>query len=179
MQNPQHPDAPKPSTGTGPASSAAPDESLAVKAVIEQARNLRQSGVEDIARRLSRGERLTAEQLYNLLHIQTLATWWILIDRHIQRARDGRGLTTEQTVARFAAWIRPYLDDDPGDLDTATSVLAHGRGPTQELALAHFDGGLALIRQNAARSFLNQVKTLVPACTEQIPAKSTEQEMTA
>ncbi|MFF0861408.1 hypothetical protein ACFYUV_06625 [Nonomuraea sp. NPDC003560] len=179
MQNPQHPDPPKPSTDTGSASSAAPDEALAVEAVIEQAHNLRQSGVADIARRLSRGERLTAGQLYNLLHIQTLATWWMLIDRHLRHARDGRGLTTEQTVARFASWIRSYLDDDPGDLDTATSVLTPGRGPTQELALAHFDRGLALIRQNAARSFLNQVKTLVPACTEQMPASSTEQEMTA
>lgn len=164
-----------PPTGITPAPNATPS----VETVIEQARQMRQRNAEDTFRRLGRGERLNAEQLYDLLHAQTLATWWLLVDRHIQHARGGRELTPEQAVAKFVSWVSPYLGDDPGDLDTTTSVRVLGLHCEHELAVAYFDGALALIRQNAARSFLAQVKTLVPACTEQTPAHSTEQEMTA
>lgn len=179
MRNPQRPDALRPPPGTDLTGSSAPGEALSVEGVIEQARQMRQRNAEGIARRLGRGERLKAEVLYDILHTQTLAGWWLLVDRHIQHARGGRGLTPEQTVARFVSWISPYLDDDASALDTATSFRVLGLRCEHELALAHIDRALALIRQNAARSFLAQVKTLVPACTEQTPAHSNEQETTA
>ncbi|MFI6816119.1 hypothetical protein ACIBG7_27195 [Nonomuraea sp. NPDC050328] len=150
-----------------------------MEGVIEQAREMRQHNAEDIGRRLGRGERLTAEQLYDSLHAQTLATWWLLVDRHIQHACGGRGRTTEQMVARYVAWVSPYLEEDTVAPDVALSVEVLGPDVEREFALAHFDRAMALIRRDAARTFMAQVKNLVPACTEQIPAHSNEQEMTA
>jgi hypothetical protein len=164
-----------------PAPDAAPatSEALSVEAIVEQVRRLRRRNAADIARRLGLGERLNAEQLYDILHAQTLATWWLLVDRHIQHARDGRGLTPEQTVNRFVSWISPYLDDDATEFDTAMTVRALGVQSGHELALAHFDQALALIRQDAARTFFAQVKRLASAFAEQASSTSTEQEARA
>lgn len=184
MRNPQHPDASTPDidtgTGSAPTSSSTPSQALSVEAIVEQARQMRQHNAETIGRRLSRGERLRAEVLYDILHAQTLAGWWLLVDRHIQHARGGWGLTPEQTVARFVSWISPYLDDDASALDTVTSFRVLGLRCEHELALAHFDRALALIRQDAARTFLAQVKTLAPASpAEQAPSNSARQEAKA
>ncbi|MEU6718657.1 hypothetical protein ABZ897_44945 [Nonomuraea sp. NPDC046802] len=178
--HPQHPDAPMPAPDTHTAPAPAPSETLSVEAVIEQARQMRQRNADDIARRLGRGERLTAEQIYDTLRAQTLATWWLLVDRHIQHARSGRGLTPQQTVARFASWVSPYIDDDATAPDTLTTVRTLGLHCAHELALAHFDRALALIRQDAARTFLAQAKTLGPASpAEQAPSSSAGQEARA
>ncbi|MGW2157527.1 hypothetical protein [Nonomuraea sp. NPDC001699] len=148
-------------------------EALSMEAIIEQASEVRRRNADDIARRLGRGERLNAEQLYVTLHAQTLTGWWLLVDRYIQHERGGRDLTSEQTVARFVSWISPYLDDDASALDTATSSQALGLGCAHELALAHVERALALIRQDAARTFLDQAKTLGPASpAEQAPGSS-------
>ncbi len=172
---PQHPDA----SVTPPNAASAPNQTLSVEAVIEQARQMRQRNAEDIARRLGRGERLTAEQLYDLLHAQTLATWWLLIDRHIEHARGGRGLRSVQAVAKFVSWITPYLNKATSP-DPAIAVRAVGLHSERELAEAHFDRASALMRQDAARTFLAQVETLVPASsTEQAPSTSAGQETTA
>ncbi|MFK4043155.1 hypothetical protein ACI2LC_45780 [Nonomuraea wenchangensis] len=164
MGNPQRPDASVPGIRTGtssaPASSSAQRETLSVETVIERARQMRQHNAETVGRRLSRGERLSAEVLYDVLHAQTLAGWWLLVDRHIQHVQ---GLTPEQAVARFVSWISPYQDDDSSALDTATSSRVLGLRCEHELALAHIERALALIRQDAARTFLAQVTRLVPA----------------
>lgn len=185
MRNPQHPDAATSDMDTGtsgaPTSSPAQSEALSVEAAIEQARQIRKHNADAIGRRLSRGERLSAEVLYDVLHAQTLAGWWLLVDRHIQHARGGRDLTSAQTMARFVSWISPYLDDDASALDTVTSFQALGLRCQHELALAHVERALALIRQDAARTFLAQAKTLGPASpAEQAPSSnSTGQEAKA
>ncbi|NRQ38432.1 hypothetical protein HII36_42385 [Nonomuraea sp. NN258] len=179
----QHSDAPRPAPGTAPTSGHAPGEALSVEEAIEQARQLRQSNAEGIARRLGRGERLSAEVLYDILHTQTLAGWWLLIDRQIRHARGDRllrGLTPEHTVARFVSWISPYLDGDAIALEAALSVRVLGLRCEYQLALAHLDRALALIRQDAARDFLTQVKTLVPASSaEQATSSSAGREAKA
>ncbi|MEU4574624.1 hypothetical protein [Nonomuraea sp. NPDC023979] len=179
MWDPQHPDTPTPGTNTGTDTthSGAPGEALSLEAVIERARTLRQHNADDIGRRLGRGERLTAEQLYNTLRTQTLATWWLLVDRHIQHACDDR--TTGQIVARYVSWVSPYLEEDTVAPDVALSVHILGPDIEHKLALAHFDRALTLIRRDTARTFMAQAKNLVPACTEQTPARPTEQETTA
>ncbi|MET8990814.1 hypothetical protein ABZW49_35640 [Nonomuraea wenchangensis] len=181
MGNPQRTDASVPGVRTGmnsaPASSPAQRETLSVEAVIEQARQMRKHNADTIGRRLGRGERLSAEVLYDVLHAQTLAGWWLLVDRHIQH---GQGLTPEQTVARFVSWISPYQDDDSSVLDTATSFRVLGLRCEHELALAHVERALALIRQDAARTFLAQVTRLVPASpAEQALGSSAGQEAEA
>ncbi|MEU8319789.1 hypothetical protein AB0C33_15620 [Nonomuraea sp. NPDC048881] len=175
MRNPQHPDAPIPAPDTGTAATSGPDHSEApsVEVIIEQARQMRQHNADTIGRRLSQGQRLSAEVLYDILHAQTLAGWWLLVDRQIQHARGGRGLTPAHATARFVTWVSPYLDDDTTTPDTAGMVRALGLHCEHELALAHFDRALALIRQDAARTFLAQVKTLVPASSvKQAPSSS-------
>ncbi|MGW0481381.1 MULTISPECIES: hypothetical protein [Nonomuraea] len=174
MRNPQHPDAPAPApdTGTAVTSDLNPREPLSVEVVIAQARQMRQHNADIIGRRLGRGERLSAEVLYDTLHAQILAGWWLLVDRHIRHARGGRGLPSEQTVARFVAWISPYLDDDASALDTATNFRMLGLRCEHELALAHFERALALIRQDAARTFLTQAKALPPASPAEAPSSS-------
>ncbi|MEV4391249.1 hypothetical protein [Nonomuraea sp. NPDC049607] len=175
MWNPQHPDAPIPAPDTGTAATSGPDQSEApsVEVVIEQARQIRQHNADTIGRRLGQGQRLSAEVLYDILHAQTLAGWWLLVDRQIQHARGGRGLTPAHATARFVTWVSPYLDDDTTAPDTAGTVRVLGLHCEHELALAHFDRALALIRQDAARTFLAQVKTLVPASSsEQAPSSS-------
>ncbi|MFI6180542.1 hypothetical protein ACIA8R_33745 [Nonomuraea sp. NPDC051191] len=156
-----------------------PSEPVSVEAITEQARQMRQHNADTIGRRLSRGERLSAEVLYDILHAQTLAGWWLLVDRHIRHARGGRGLASEETVARFVSWISPYLDDDASALDTATSCRILGLHCEHELALAHFERALALIRQDAARTFLAQAKTLQPASPAEAPSSSSAQEAKA
>ncbi|MFI9836346.1 hypothetical protein ACIHFD_04895 [Nonomuraea sp. NPDC051941] len=151
---------------------------VSLEAVIDQARSTRQQHIDDLFRRLGRGERLTAEQLHNTLHAQTLSTWWLLVARHIEHA-DGGGLPPAQAIARFVSWITPYLED-PTSPDPEIAVQALGLSSEHELALAHLDRSLALIRQGAARAFLTQAEMLVPACsTEQSPDASTGQEATA
>ncbi|WP_177227717.1 hypothetical protein [Nonomuraea pusilla] len=151
-----------------------------MEAIIEQACQLRRHNADIIGQRLSRGERLSAEVLYGILHAQTLAGWWLLVDRRIQHVRGSRGLTPEQVVARFVSWIRPYREDDAVPANAATSVRVLGLHSEHGLALAHFDRALALIRQDAARTFLAQVKTLVPASpAEQAPRSSAGQEAKA
>ncbi|WP_207757611.1 hypothetical protein, partial [Nonomuraea cypriaca] len=55
-----------------------------------------------------------------------------------------------------------------------------GQEDERAFALAHLDHSLALIRQGAARAFLAQAETLVPACsTQQSPSASAGQEATA
>lgn len=146
-------------------------------AVIEQARQIRRRNAEDIFRQLGRGKRLSAEQLYNILHSQTLATWWLLVDRHIERIGD-RGLSPKRAVERFVSWITPYLNDATPP-DPALAVRAFGLNSEHELALVHFDRAFALIRQDAARAFLAQVETLAPASVEQAPSTSARQEVSA
>ncbi|MER6007948.1 hypothetical protein ABT120_56075 [Nonomuraea angiospora] len=166
--SPQHPATGAPPEGV-PAS---------LEAIIAQARHTRQHHLDDIVRRLGRGERLTAEQIYDTLCAQTLCTWWLLVARHIEHADGGR-LLPAQAVARFVSWITPYLDDLT-PLDPGTAQRALGLSSEHELALAHLDRSLALIRQGAARIFLTQAETFGPArSAEQSPSASTGQEATA
>lgn len=158
--------------------SCAPSPALSVEAVIEQAWQARQRNAGNVAGRLARGERLSAERLYDMLHTQKLAGWWLLVDRHSRHSRIGRGLTPAQAVAKYVSWISPYLDDDaPSEPDVALGVL--GLSSVHELALAHLDRALALIRQDAASTFLAQAKSLEPASIEQAPSTSAGQEATA
>ncbi|MFI6295964.1 hypothetical protein ACIBEJ_30505 [Nonomuraea sp. NPDC050790] len=190
--HPQHPHGPKPDPDPDPspgpglgldfstATAPAPGTTLSVEAVIEQARTMRRGNADDLARRLGRGERLSAEQLYETLRNQTLATWWLLVDRHIHYARGARALAPEQTVARFVSWVSPYLEDDTVTPEVTQSVHILGPGLEHELALAHLERAMALIRRDAARTFLSQVKTLAPAPAPQTPSStSTGQEKTA
>jgi hypothetical protein len=174
--HPHYRDTPKPgpalddSTGTGTTA----DKALRLETVIEQARTTRRRLADDIARRLHRGERLSAEQLYDTLRAQTLATWWLLVDRHIRYAREEGGPTPERMVAKFAFWVGSCLTADavgPAP-DVALSVSALGPDVEHEIALAHFDRALALVRRDAARTFLGQVKTLAPASAQQTPSSS-------
>ncbi|MFB4267835.1 hypothetical protein [Nonomuraea sp. GTA35] len=146
------------------------------EAIIEQARSARQDHTDDIFRRLGRGERLSAAQLYDLLYAHTLCTWWLLVARHIAYA-DGGGLRPAQAIARFVSWIAPYADTPP---EPTTHTQNPGADVEREPALDHLEHSLALIRHNAARTFLAQAETLAPACShQQTPAASTGQEATA
>ncbi|MBF8194717.1 hypothetical protein ITP53_55535, partial [Nonomuraea sp. K274] len=100
MNNPQH-------LATG-----APQEEGAagLTAILEQAERDRQEHVDDLFRRMGRGERLGAVQVYDTLRAQTLYTWWRLVARHLEHA-DGGSLRPAQAVARFVSWIRPYATD--------------------------------------------------------------------
>ncbi|MEV0386881.1 hypothetical protein [Nonomuraea sp. NPDC050643] len=166
--SPQHP-APAAPSGKVPA---------ALETVIEQARSARQQHLDDIVRRLGRGERLSAEQIYTTLRAQTLCTWWRLLARHIEYA-EGGGVRPAEAVSRFVSWITPYLDD-PTPPDPNVTTRAPGRNGELDFALAHLDHSLALIRQGAARIFLAQAEILAPACSaQQSPSASTGQETTA
>ncbi|MFD9950769.1 hypothetical protein ACFWYW_27320 [Nonomuraea sp. NPDC059023] len=181
--HPQHPDTPKPRNEAAatptPAAAPAPGETLSMEAIIEQARITRRRSSDDIARRLGRGEHLSAEQLYDTLRAQTLATWWLLVDRHIRHAGRSQGLTQKQTLAKFASWISSYLDHDDPTPDVAMVVGVLGPEVEHEFALIHLNRAMALIRRDAARTFIAQAEALAPASAEQIPANPTEQEMTA
>ncbi|MEV0615685.1 hypothetical protein AB0I81_20385 [Nonomuraea sp. NPDC050404] len=149
-----------------------------LEAIIEQARSARKDHTDDIFRRLGRGERLSAAQLYDLLYAQTLSTWWLLVARHIEYADSG-GLRPAQAVARFISWIAPYADN-PTPPQPATDTPNPGADVERERALDHLERSLALIRHDAAHTFLRQAETLAPACShQQTPAASTGQEGTA
>ncbi|MGW6505732.1 hypothetical protein [Nonomuraea angiospora] len=179
MNNPQQ----HPHTG------APPEKSMAcLEAIIRQAERDRQDHLDDLFRRLGRGERLGAVQVHDTLRAQTLCTWWRLVARHLEHA-DGGGLHPAQAVARFVSWIRPYATDptppnptppDPISLDPSQDGRTRGQDGERAFALAHLDHSLALIRQDAARAFLTQAETLVPACSpQQSPSASAGQEATA
>jgi hypothetical protein len=168
MNNPQR----HPATGAPPAKVP-----VSLQAITEQAQQTWQQHLDDIVRRLGRGERLTAEQIYDTLHAQTLCIWWRLMARHLEHA-DGGGLRPAQAIARFVSWITPYLDNPTPP--EPSQVGTRGQDGELELALAHLGHSLALIRQGAARIFLAQAETLEPASlAEQSPSASTGQEATA
>ncbi|NJP95417.1 hypothetical protein HCN51_39295 [Nonomuraea sp. FMUSA5-5] len=151
---------------------------VSLEATIEQARNLRQQHSEDIFRRLGRGERLTAEQLYDTLRAQTLCIWWLLVARHVSYT-DGGGSQPAQSVARFVSWIRPYANDPTPPLP-ATGAGALGMGSSHALALEHLNRSLELIRQDAARLFLTEAEKFTQAgSTQQLPGDSTGREAMA
>ncbi|MFC4014804.1 hypothetical protein ACFOY2_46815 [Nonomuraea purpurea] len=168
-----------------PATGAPPERVPAsLQAITEQARHTWQHHLDDIVRRLGRGERLTAEQIYDTLRAQTLCIWWRLLARHIEHT-ESQGMRPDQSVAKFVSWITPYLDD-PTPPDPSQAVRRCGQDGELELALAHLGHSLALIRQGAARTFLAQAQTLAqaetlaPACpAEQAPSASIGQEATA
>ncbi|MFI6296657.1 hypothetical protein ACIBEJ_34065 [Nonomuraea sp. NPDC050790] len=176
INHPQHPTTPKPAPdpgpdfSTAPAPGSAPGEALSVEAVIEQARTMRQRNINDLARRLGRGEQLSGEQLRDTLRDQTLATWWLLVERHIRHA--GGGLTPEQSMAKFASWISTYLKDDAVEPvpDIALYVGLLGEDLEHEFVLHHVNRAMTLIRRDAARTFLRQVRSLAPASAEQTPS---------
>ncbi|MGW4409627.1 hypothetical protein ACWEJ6_36755 [Nonomuraea sp. NPDC004702] len=146
--------------------------------IIEQARSARQDHTDDIFRRLGRGERLSAEQVYDLLHAHTLCTWWLLVARHIEHADSG-GLRPAQAIARFISWIAPYANN-PTPPEPATDTPSPGADVERALALDHLERSLALIRHDAAHTFLSQAETLALACSrQQTPTASTGQEATA
>lgn len=160
---------------TGAPSESVPD---CLEAITEQARSARQHHLDDIVRRLGRGERLTAEQIYDTVRAQTLCTWWQMVARNIERA-DSEGVRPHHVVARFVAWITPYVND-PTPPAPATAARLLGLSSEDEFALEHLNRSLTLIRQGAARAFLAQAETLAPASfTEQPPSASTGQEATA
>ncbi|MBB6553321.1 hypothetical protein [Nonomuraea rubra] len=162
-----------PATGAPP-----PAAPAALEAIIEQARKARQHHTEDTFRRLGRGERLSAEQIYDTLHAHTVCTWWLLVARHIEYADSG-GLRPAQAIARFISWIAPYATD-PTPPEPATQAPAPGADTERAAALDHLERSLALVRQNAARAFLTQAETLAPACfRQQTPDTSAGQEATA
>ncbi|WP_157254889.1 hypothetical protein [Nonomuraea typhae] len=181
--HPQHPDTPKPAPDTEPDTTPitvpAPGEALSVEAIIEQARTTRRRSSEDLARKLDRGEYLSGEEFYDTLRAQTLATWWLLVERHIRHV--GGGLPLEQTLAKFVCWISSYLDNNDATPDVALSVGVLGPEIEHEFALIHFNRAWALIRRDAARTFRAQVEALAPASTgpEQAPSSSAGQEPTA
>ncbi|MGP3917746.1 hypothetical protein [Nonomuraea sp. 10N515B] len=150
---------------------ASPEEIPAsMGAIIQQTQHNWQHHLDDIIRRLGRGERLRAEQIYDTLHAQTLRTWWRLVARHIEHA-DGGELSPAQSVARFVSWISPYLDD-PTSPEQSQAVRGRGQDGELEHALAHLNHSLALVRQGAARTFLAQAETLAPACCAEQPASA-------
>ncbi|MEV4175677.1 hypothetical protein [Nonomuraea sp. NPDC049709] len=162
-----------------PATGAPPDGVPGrLEAITEHARSVRQHHTDDLFRRLGRGERLTAEQIYDILYAQTLCTWWHLVARHLEYA-DGGGLRPAQAIARFISWIAPYANN-PTPPEPAMPAPAPRVDSERELALDHLNRSLALIRQDAARTFLAQAETLAPACSrQQTPSASTGQEATA
>ncbi|MFI9552697.1 hypothetical protein [Nonomuraea endophytica] len=172
---------PIPGTDTPPPDGpAVPSPALSVEEIIEQARTTRRRNADDIAHRLARGEQLSAERLYDVLHSQKVGGWWLMIDRHIRYSPIGRGLTPAKAVAKYASWISPYLEDN-ASYDPVCTFDLLGAKSVQELALAHLDRALALIRQDAAHTFLEQATSLAPASTEhkQPPSSSAGQEATA
>ncbi|MFD9939589.1 hypothetical protein ACFWYW_24995 [Nonomuraea sp. NPDC059023] len=179
--HPQHPDTPKPPPDSEAAAAIlttapAPGETLSMEAIIEQARTTRRRSSEDIARRLGRGEHLSAEQFHDTLRAQTLATWWLLVDRHIRHAGRSQGLTQKQTLAKFAAWISSYLDHDDPTPDVAMVVGVLGPEVEHEFSIIHLNRAMALIRRDAARTFIAQAEALAPASAEQSPAASSGEE---
>ncbi|GAA4102302.1 hypothetical protein [Nonomuraea soli] len=160
-----------PSVPAVPAVPAGPSPVLSMEAVIEQARTMRLRNADDIAHRLARGERLDAERLYGVLHSQKLAGWWLLIDRHIRCGSVGRGLTPAGVVAKYVSWISPFLEER-ASCEAPFTFDVLGVKSVQELALAHLDRAMALIRQDAAGTFLEQVKSLAPASAEQEQSRS-------
>ncbi|MFB4285884.1 hypothetical protein ACBJ59_62275 [Nonomuraea sp. MTCD27] len=155
-----------------------PAAPASLEAIIEQACSVRQHHTDDLFRRLGRGERLTAEQIYDTLHAHTVCTWWLLVARHIEYA-DGGGLRPAQAIARFISWIAPYATD-PTPPEPAMDAPAPGADSELTAALDHLERSLALIRQNAARAFLAQAETLAPACSRQKTSEASPgQEATA
>ncbi|MFI6392209.1 hypothetical protein [Nonomuraea sp. NPDC050540] len=173
---------PIPGTDTPPPDApAVPSPALSVEEIIEQARTTRRRNADDIAHRLARGEQLSAERLYDTLHSQKVGGWWLMIDRHIRYSPIGRGLTPAKAVAKYVSWISPYLEDN-APCDPVCTFDALELKSVQELALAHLDRALALIRQDAARTFLEQAGSLAPASSaehKQSPSGSAGQEATA
>ncbi|MFE0156518.1 hypothetical protein ACFWY5_55970 [Nonomuraea sp. NPDC059007] len=176
---PKHSDSPKPPPDTEPDATTnaldpapAQGKALSLEAIIEQARTTRRRTSEDFTQKLIRGEYLSGEQFYDTLRAQTLATWWLLVERHIRHT--GGGLPLEQTLAKFASWISSYLDNNDATPDVALSVGVLGPEVEHEFALIHLNRAWDLIRRDAARTFIAQAEALAPASAEpeQAPSNS-------
>ncbi|MFI6392210.1 hypothetical protein [Nonomuraea sp. NPDC050540] len=155
---------PTPVTPTPPAR----EEALSVEAVIAQARQTQRRSIDGIARKLHRGQQPTAEQLYEMLHAQTLGTWWALVERKIRDAGGDQG----QALARFLPLISFCLEEDDSTPDVSLSVGIMTPDVDHEFTFIHLYRAMDLIRRQAARTFLEQAMSLAPTCPEPEQAPS-------
>lgn len=121
------------------------DESF-LHALIEQQQQANRETASGVATRLTHGDRISAEQLYGALQASILLHWWELLARYGQQ----HGLGIVRAMARFSFWVSCYrtegLHDDISSGDDISD---------KELALAHLDCALELIKRAAARDFLD------------------------
>ncbi|QFY12934.1 hypothetical protein GBF35_45955 [Nonomuraea phyllanthi] len=116
-------------------------------ALVRQQQWLNKDATSSVATRLAHGHRISGQELCTALRANFLLHWWSLLARHGEQ----HGLGMARAMAKFSFWISCYRSQDPGDLPT----FAGGDGLTEEeLALAHLDRALELIKRAAAREFL-------------------------
>ncbi|GAA0406104.1 hypothetical protein Acor_40920 [Acrocarpospora corrugata] len=114
----------------------------------------------DLARRILRGQRVTARHLVSGLRAQTLSVWWRMIARH------GREevLDPAHVLTRYASWISGYLlGDVAAPALSIGEVIADPALAEEDLALMHIDCGFALVLSSAAREFLARASGFSPA----------------
>jgi len=142
-----------------PTMSTPEDRLQMTEAVAEQVQRAHAQAT-DLAARLSRGERLTVENLYDGLHARILHSWWSMIARH----GDEDGLDITRVTAKFTFWIGCYLTED--------LPVTSARGDAtwdKQIALAHLERAQAYIKRAAAREFLafSAEQSKKPAGTEE------------
>jgi hypothetical protein len=118
--------------------------------LVRQQQQASRDTASSVATRLTHGYRISAEQLYDALQASTLLHWWELLARFGQQ----HGLGIVRAMARFSFWVSCYRTEDLRD-----DASPDDRRDDKELALAHLDCALELIKRAAARDFLDTAGT--------------------
>ncbi|WP_431931491.1 hypothetical protein [Nonomuraea jabiensis] len=131
-----------------------------LRALVRQQQQVNKDTVDGLASRLAHGYRLSAEQLCAALQANLLLHWWNMLGRYGEQ----HGLGMVRAMAKFSFWVSCYRTQDLADARPAKGL----DGTTdKELALAHLDCALELIKRAAAREFLDKATENPSPRTEQ------------
>ncbi|GAA2213303.1 hypothetical protein GCM10009850_087650 [Nonomuraea monospora] len=136
-------------------------DETSLNALARQQQQANRSAASAVAARLTGGYRVSAEQLYDGLRASVLLHWWELLTRYGHQHRLG----IVRAMARFSFWVSCYRTQDLHD-DTPPDGGRDGVGD-KDLALAHLDCALELIKRAAARDFLDTAASNPTAGREQ------------
>ncbi|MET7338976.1 hypothetical protein [Nonomuraea sp. NPDC005650] len=131
-----------------------------LQALVRQQQRVNKDATTSAAARLAHGYRISSQELCAALRANLLLHWWSTLARYGEQ----HALGMVRAMAKFSFWVSCYRTQDLGD-----SPTAEGDGGTtdEELALAHLDYALELIKRAAAREFLAKATVRPPAGTEQ------------
>ncbi|MEQ4725196.1 hypothetical protein [Nonomuraea sp. B19D2] len=136
-----------------------PDEP-SLGALVRQQQRVNQDATIRATTQLVHGCRVSSQELCDALRANLLLRWWSTLARYGEQ----HGLGMVRAMAKFSFWVSSYRTRRLGDNPTAEG---HGGTTDEELALAHLDCALELIKRAAAREFLAKATASRSAGTEQ------------